>query len=221
MTNIVDLVWKAIDSEPCIRRDLNRQIINTRALAKYLIKREKLSASLDAVISAIRRYHLEQQAEIFSTAYSKIALTTSLSTKSSLANIGLIKDTEVQNIIPKLFQIIQYTRGEVLRIIQADERIKVLIDEKNLEKVVEIFPKEKIVIVDKNLAEINLHVIPEAKMTPGIVAAITNELAINGVNLVEVMTCFPEILWFVEEKDLLKAYHVCYQLCRPKGKNEK
>ena len=217
MANLVNDVWKYLDSESCIRRDINRGLINTRALAKYLIEKHHIEGNLDAVISAIRRYDLEKHEDVFILAHKKLALTASLSTKSNLVNLAFMKDTEIQRLIPKLFEIIKYTRGEVLRIIQADEAIKVLVDEKNIEKIMELIPENKIISIDKNLAEINMHTNPAVKYTPGIVATITNELAINDVNLVEVMTCFPELLWFMDEKYLLKAYHVLYQLCLKKS----
>ena len=77
---------------------------------------------------------------------------------------------------------------------------------KNLEKILNILPNDKILLIDENLAEINLHLDNDAKDTPGILAIITNELALNGISVVEVLSCFPELLWFVYQNDLLKAY---------------
>jgi len=63
-----------------------------------------------------------------------------------------------------------------------------------------------------------MHLHPEAVKTPGIIAVISNELAMNGINVMESMSCVPEMLWFVKEKDVLKAHNVLYQLCPPKEK---
>jgi len=214
MTNIVKKVWKTIDNSPCIQRNMYRGLINSRALAKYIIKEKKIDATIDAVISAIRRYELNQYEELFTTAQNMIIQTVNLSTRSQLAGISLIKDTDTQKILPKLFNIIQYVRGDVLRIIQANESIKILIDEKNMENVLDLFSKDKIVTIDKELAEINMHIHPKMQITLGVLATITNELTINGINIVDAITCSPEMLWFVKEEDLLKAYNVLYQLCK-------
>ena len=93
------------------------------------------------------------------------------------------------------------------------QAIKALVNEKNLEKIKKLFPKEKIIKIDKNLAEINTHLHPEAVNTPEIIAIISNKLAMNNVNIMEVMSCVPEMLWFVREKDVLKAHNVVYKLC--------
>jgi len=214
MTNITHMVWKILDNSPCIRRVMNRDLVNTTALAKHLISEHKINATLDAVSSAIRRYKSDPYNDIYNRANNVISLG-GISTKSKLANISLIKDTEVEEILPKLFSVIQFHRGDVLRIIQADEAIKILVNEKNLDTVKKLFPEKKVIKIDRNLAEINMHLHPEAVKTPGIIAVISNELAINGVNVMETMSCVPEMLFFVEEKDILKAYNVFYQLCPP------
>jgi len=212
MKNTVGEVWKFLDNSPCIKRDLGRGLINARALAKYILKTQKMDATLDATISAIRRYEFDQQDDIFITARKLISQTINLSTRSGLAEISLVKDYDIQQSLPELFDIIDYARGEVLRIIQATESIKLLIDEKNLENITELFPKNKILTINRNLAEINMHMHSEMITTHGILAVIANELAINDINIVEVMSCLPEMLFFLEEKDILKAYQVLYQL---------
>jgi aspartokinase len=193
---------------------MSQGLINNTALARYIIEEKKVDSTLDAVSSAIRRYKLDRYDEIFSTANEIVSLG-SISTKSKLANIALMKDTEIEELLPKLFSIIQFHRGDVLRIIQADEAIKILVNEKNLNTVLQLFPKKKIIKIERNLAEINMHLHPEAVNTPGIIAVISNELALNDVNVMETMSCVPEMLWFVKEKDVLKAYNVLYQLCPP------
>ena len=212
MTNIVHEVWKILDTSPSIRKDLALGLINNSALARYIIEEKKVKGNTDAILSAIRRYEFDPSIDLINTA-NKIICQSSVSTKSKLANINIMKDNTTQKIIPKLFSLINYNQGDVLRIIQADESIKILVDEKNLEKVTKMLTKDKIINIDENLGEINIHLHPEAKNTPGIVAVISNELLMNGINVMETMSCVPELLWFVKEEDLLNAYNVFFQLC--------
>ena len=101
---------------------------------------------------------------------------------------------------------------DILRIIHADESISIFIDEKNLEQIKTILQKNNITKVYKNLASINITLEEGALKTPGIVSVIVNELAMNNINLLEFLYCVPQLLWFVEEEDLLKAYNVIYSL---------
>ena len=217
MTNIAHNVWKILDDDPIIRRCMSQGLINTTALAKYMINEKKVEGTLDAVNSAIRRYKLDRYDEIYDKV-NKIVGFGELSTRSRLANIAVIKDAEIQELLPRLFSVIQFNRGDVLRIIQADEAIKILVNEKNLEKVKDIFPKSKIIKIDQNLAELNIHLHPDAVKTPGLISVISTKLAMNNINVMEFMSCVPEMLWFVKEKDVLKAYNVMFQLCGPKDK---
>lgn len=217
MKNTVGEVWKFLDSNPGIKRDLGLGLINQRALAKYILKQKKMDATLDAVISAIRRYELEKQEDISVVARKLMSQTINLSTRSGLVKISLVKDDDVQRSLPKLYENINHSRGEILRVIQATASIKILIDEKNREDIIDLFPKDKILKITKNIAEINIHMHPKMETTYGILGTITNELAINGINIVEMMSCFPEMLLFVKEEDILKAYQVLYQLCHPEN----
>ena len=208
MTNLVIEVWGILDDSPYVRRAMSHGLINTRALARYIIRERKIDATIDAVISAIRRYELGRCDRIFEDAHRMMAQIIAISTKSPLADISLIKDIEIQKLLPQLFSVIHYNQGAVLRVIQTDESIKILVDEKNREEVKTLFPESKIIRIDRNLAEINIHQHPDAKNTPGTLAIMSNELAINGINILEAMSCISELLWFVEEKDLLRAYNI-------------
>lgn len=219
MANLPEMVWEFLDGDPCIRRNMRLGLINKRALARHILEAKNIDSKLDAALSAIRRYESESSGKIFENAYKLIKESTSISTKSPLANISLKKDADVQKLLPKLFSIIQYSQGHALRIIQADKSIKILVDEKNLEDVKKIFPKDKIIEVEKNLAELNIHIPEQARHAVGIMAITTNELAVNGINILESMTCISELLWFVEGKDLLKAYNVLNQLWHFNEKN--
>ena len=216
--NIIDEVNEVLNRNPCIRMNMGKGLINIRALARYIIKERKLETTLDAVISAIRRYEMKSEEKLFENAYDIITKTIAISTKTPLASISLIKDTEVQGLLPKLFSIIHYNQGDVLRIIQADESIKIIVDEKNLENAKNLFPEGKINRIKRNLGEINAHMHPDGEHVLGIVAITLNELAINGINVQETMSCVPEVVCFVEEKDILKAYNVLHNLWNPHTK---
>ena len=215
MTNIVHDTWKILDNNPSIRREMNRGLINISALARYIINKKKIDATLDAVISAIRRYKFDKHDDVFDNAYNMLSQTVNVSTKSNLAEISLMKDDEVQQLLPKLFSIIKYVQGDVLRVTQANESIRLLIDEKNMDKVIDMFPKKKVISKEKGLSEINIYIHPKMQTTPGILAAIANELAINDINIVEFMTCPPEMICVVKKDDLLRASNVLYNLCEP------
>ncbi|MBI5227825.1 hypothetical protein HY988_04530 [Candidatus Micrarchaeota archaeon] len=219
MTNLVHEVWKIIEKEPSIQLDLQRNLINVRALARFVGKKlteQGMETTEDAIISAIRRYPQDNQFKNKFEHARKIVAQSTISIRSHIANIAVVKGKEAQDALERIFSIINFERGETLRVVQGEESIKILIDEKNVDKVLKIIPKDTVIKVQKNLAEINLHLHPEAVNTPGIVFAITTDLLLNNVVMYEIMSCVPEMLIFVEEKDLLKAHQVLFELCHSK-----
>jgi len=212
MQSVTEVVKKFLDYNPCIRRDLSRKIINTRALARYIKKEKNLETKIDAIISAIRRYELEHHKEIIKNSLNAIKKSP-ISTRGGLANVAITKDEGNQEKLSKIFSLINYSSGDVLRISQADGCMKILIDEKNLQNIKKLFSEKKIIKIDKELAELNIHFPVKASKKVGVVGVITNELAINGVNVIEIISCSPEILFFVHEKDLTKAHQIIYRLC--------
>jgi len=193
-----------------------RGLVNVRALARYIIKEQKMNVSIDAVISAIRRYNLARSEKTFENAKKMIGQVISISTKNRLASIDVTKDSEIQRLLPKLFSIINYNQGDVLRIIHADESINIFVDEKNLEQIKKLLPQGKIIRIYTDLAGINIRIKLDAQNTPGLVALIANELTINNINVMDFMSCVSELLcellWFVEDSNLMKAYNVINQL---------
>ena len=209
-------VWRCLDQDACLRREMIRGLVNVRALARYIIKEQKMNVSIDAVISAIRRYNLARSEKTFENAKKMIGQVISISTKNRLASIDVTKDSEIQRLLPKLFSIINYNQGDVLRIIHADESINIFIDEKNLEQIKKLLPQGKIIRIYTDLAGINIRIKLDAQNTPGLVALIANELTINNINVMDFMSCVSELLcellWFVEDSNLMKAYNVINQL---------
>lgn len=219
MTNIVHDVWNLLDKEPSIQLDLQRNLINVRALARLVGKKlsdNGIEPTEDAVISAIRRYPKDSKFKNNVEQARKMISQSTVSIRSHIVNVAIEKSKETQEALESIFSMINFERGETLRIVQGEESIKLLVDEKNLSNVLKIIKKSAIIGIQKNLAEVNLHLHPEAVRTPGILLAITTDLLLNNVNMYEIMSCVPEMLIFVEEKDLLKTHQVIFELCQAK-----
>ncbi len=214
MTSIAKEVWKEIESDVVVRRGLEKGIISMKNLAVYLIKKKKIVASLDAVVSAIRRYKEEQPLEKkYETARQMLSQSKEVRITTNIIQIILEKNKETQKLLQKAFERIDYDKGELLLIMQAEQSIKLMLNEKNKEKIIDIFPKKTVIGLEENIAQINITLSDEAVKTPGIMSVLTTEVMMHGVNPVEIMSCVPEVLFFVKQKDVLKCYDVIFGLC--------
>lgn len=210
--NISNAVQKFLDNDFIIRKCLLRNILSLRALARHIIKELELKESnLDAVISAIRRYkRAEKEAVDVNT--KKLLSKVAVKTKSNIVDIRVQKSKRSVENISRLNSIIDVEKGEIIRIIQAEQSITLIIDDKNLDKFNNIFGKKDIISLDKNLVEVNLQFTEEAQNIKGIVALVTSSLNAEGINIVEIMSSAPELLIIVKKEDLLKMLNVVDKL---------
>ena len=214
MTSTAKQVWEAIEEDVVARRALEKEIVSLKNLAVYLIKKEKLDASADAVISAIRRYKEERPLEKrYDHAKKIIAQSTDVRITTNIAQIVLERSHEVQRLLQQAFETINYEKGDLLLVMQGEQTLKLLINQKNLERILAAFPKRSVREVKKDLAQINVQLSEEAVRTPGIISTISTELMLHGINLEEMMSCVPEMLFFVRQKDVVRAYEVLDGLC--------
>ena len=208
MTHIAEQVKVFLDNDFIIRKCLFRNIISLRALSRYIIKTLGLEEkNLDAVISAIRRYKKEEKHKA-ETELKKLFSKIGVKTRSNIADICLKKSKRILEQLNKINSIVDVEKGEVIRIVQAEESIRIILDEKNLDKFFNYFSKNDCISTEKNLVEINLHFSSEAPKTKGVISLISSSLNSEDINIVEIISCAPELLIFIKKDDLLKALNV-------------
>jgi hypothetical protein len=216
MTNISHEIWKFLESRPDIKLFLDQKLINKTALANYIIEEMRLNVEIHAVISAIRRYDIEKHIDIYHKVKGVLSKINDISTRTNMIIINVDKGAEIMKIIPDLYSIINHEKGELLRIVHADIHVIIIINKVNLEKIKKIIPKNKIVKIEE-VAEINIrfpYLTYDNEPGPGLFSMITNVIAINHISIKEVITCIPEMLIYISQKDLIKSYNALQNLCQ-------
>jgi predicted regulator of amino acid metabolism with ACT domain len=205
-------VREFIERDGAIRRDLERGLINIRALARLFLEESGYDASLEAVVSAIRRCEIRGGA---GRLVKPGRFITKLSMRNKIADVALVNHPDVHRSIWQVASKIDFARGEVFRMVAGVQAIRLIMDEKNL-NLVERLPRDKVIKVTRGLAEIIIALPPEAERTPGVVSGITTELALQGINMIEIMSCVPEIVIVVEEADAVRSFEVLDRLSQAK-----
>lgn len=218
MTSIAKEVSKEIEDDVIVRRALEKGIVSMNSLAIYLTKKKNIDASLDAVVSAIRRYRQETPLEKkYEKAQEVISKSSDIRITTNIVEIAVEKNEEAQRILQKAFAMISVDKGEILLIIQGEKSIKFIINAKNKEKILQLFSRKSIMSIEDNLAEINIHLTEDAVKTPGIIATLSTEFMVHDINIYESMSCVPEMLFFVKQKDVMKSYQILSMLVNMKG----
>ncbi|MBI4452729.1 hypothetical protein HY637_04830 [Candidatus Woesearchaeota archaeon] len=211
--SIREKAWKFIDTDISIKKGLSRKIINVRSLAKYIIANQKINASLDSVISAIRRYNLDAKKsdEIYSIhsvlKQARVAIRTKM---SSL----LLKRTDfVKTKLGRPDKLMDFQGHDVIRVLEGSQALTIVIDQKNFEKIKSIFPKDLVLEENRKVGMIEINYPRILKKTPGVFSIIYNELAENGISIIDALISSNEHILIVEEEKLLKAFEIIQKLC--------
>jgi aspartokinase len=196
MESINQQVWRALQTDPAIMRDMERKLINTRALAKYIIKKYELKVSLDAVISSIRRFPLEKYQEEEKT-LQHIFNNSVVGTKNNMACITV-------NMPPnQAFAKLCMIDMPIMRMTTGTEEVKIIVESSHAEEIAKLFKKAE---VEKGLSEISITVAEKAVKTKGVLARMAAELALANINVHELLVCPPAFLIYVAQKDIVKAH---------------
>ena len=137
----------------------------------------------------------------------KILKLSKICTKSRLVFITLERDFSfLAKTLPKILNIINPSVGEVLRIVEGRERFKILVDHSKKDEILSLVNKSYVTDIVENLAEINIHFTGDYVNVRGIRSTILNEISINNIDVDETISCLPEFMIILKEKDIGKAH---------------
>ncbi len=210
--NINKEVCRYLDNHITIKKNLADGLINVRALAKKIIVDLHLQGSLNAVISAIRRYHLDMAEKEYLPKVYALLQKAKILTRTKLVSLLLKKSEAVRNKLANLYQKIDFQGGDTLRIFEVNKNIKIIIDEKSLRDAETIFNRKEIVDIEKNLGELTIAYNIDITKTPGVFALLANEFAANNISIVDSMICHSEHLIIVKERELQKGFQIVFEL---------
>lgn len=195
-------IENVLERDPVIRKGLERGIINSRALARFIQEVERVDATPDAILGIIRRFPLEKKHNVPSNPPLRDC---EITMRTRVGDLALEKGLDTMRRISDFAASIKSIKGQNMRVLTGLRHIRVIADQKALDQFRHEFLDKEIIRYSDNLVEISLLLTPETDQTRGIYAKITSELALNDVNLVGIWCCAPETVLIVNEEDGLKA----------------
>lgn len=199
-------VQNIIKADTALKKGLARKIINIRALAKYVAKKFSLN-SIDSIISAIRRFDTEEAEEeeekvlnVFSGSIVRTKNDVSCITFNAPYSYVFEKISEIENLSP-------------VRAVVGSKELKILLEKQFVEKIKTLFDKKQLKKIEEGLSEISIMLQEKAIETKGVMAKIATEIALENINIIELVVCPPEFLIYVKQKDIVKAHETVLRLC--------
>jgi len=220
MVTVSHLVKKIIEEKPFIQEALSKGIINNAALAEEMIpeieKELKKKVKFSAVNMAIRR-HSEKLENTFIKKI-KFDKHSHITIRSGIIEITLYKSDELEKKIQKIYDLINYKKGDFLVITQGMNEVMIMINDIHKTNVAKLFTKKEIKKTIEDLSSVTVNIPITAIETVGIFYTITRALNWENINIVEIVSTLTELTLIIKEYDTPKAYKILLNLINNQSK---
>ena len=203
--SITKLAENYILEHPSIKDCLKNGLINYSSLSRRIISDLNLSPkkNFDAVLIACRRLKRKlKKEEIFEDKLLAILKKSSIEIKNRIIAVVLERDIFFDNLISLEKEIRK--RKEIFRIIESISAITIITTEYFLDLIKKYF-KNKIILENRNLAEITIKSPKEIEIIPGTYSYLCNLFGENNINIVETLSCYTDTIFLVNEEDVGKV----------------
>src|SRR3989344_1697867 len=187
--SITKLAENYILEHPSIKDSLKNGLINYSSLSRKIILDLSLShkKNFDAVLIACRR--LKRKLKKEETSEDKILAIlkkSSIEIKNRIIAVVLERDIFFDNLLSLEKEIRK--RKEIFRVIEGISAITIITTENFLELIKKYF-KNKVILENRNLAEITIKSPKEIETTQGTYAYLCSLFGENNINIVETLSC--------------------------------
>ena len=208
MPNITKLTENYILEHPSIKDCLKNGLINYSSLSRQIASDLKLDIkkNFDAILIACRRFKRKlKKEETFENKILKILKESKIEIKNKIIAVVLEKDVFFGNLFNLEKEIKK--RKEIFRVIESVSGINIITTEDFLDLITKYF-KNKIILENKNLAEITIKSPKEIETTPGTYAYLCSLFGENNINIVETLSCYTDTIFLIKEDDVGKAINL-------------
>ena len=191
--------------KPEIEKCFQEGLINRRALARYIIENKIASRSqLEAVIAMLRRYNFRKTTKEDFPLFKKLRT----SIRDNLVILNFQKNESLTHKLNIITGDTNYNVSETLKIIVGTTSVTLIIDESKENNFKKVFERANLISRTESVSEISIQFPKEAINSKGIIATIANELFLNDIVITEFLTASQELLIYLREEFVLKAYEI-------------
>ncbi len=203
MPSVAKRVHAILEEDMFLLEALSRGIVKYRGLARWLVNERGIEANEETIVSALRRFDpddpwdLKPAKEVLAGAH--------VNTRSGVT--ALVLDRElVCDRVEEIVSAVDIRHRERIRIVQAGDRITVVVDDRNLDDVQDVLKGGLVAETVPDLAELEVVAPADGVETPGVMGMLFAALSVRNVSVSFVMSGYPEQLVFVPKEDLFDAY---------------
>ncbi|MFQ5800394.1 MAG: hypothetical protein ACE5HH_01575 [Candidatus Hydrothermarchaeales archaeon] len=206
--NISEASRRALGKFPYLDRYMPLGVVNNRGLARLILpevaKQLGTQPNIQSVVTALRRESKAKKKQA-KTKLDAILAESNINLKYDMSAVTVaVGQKDLEKIKGRLL-----TEGTYI-LLQGMDNLTIVAGEASIKKVREYLGKEVLEIYS-NLAIVVVKSPKEITKTPGVIAHLANILALEKINVVEMMSSHAETAFIVEERDALRTIGVLRQ----------
>lgn len=210
--SVAQAVRTYIDARPVVRDALTLGIVNLSALTRR-IRDETGLGSEEAVLVACRRYTPRHAQADYQAGIRKVLDKSKLEVRTRVATLALQPSSKTFLRLEKAMNALQ-GRSHPIHILHGSESITIITDESLLAEMKETLGTDDLIKESKGLVELNIRSPDSIEDVPGVLAFLASTMAGRGINFLEVVSCYKDNIFIIEEDDLFQAFQVLNGLIR-------
>ncbi len=210
--SVAQAVRQYIDAHPVVRDALALDIVNLSALTRRIMSETGLRAE-EAILVACRRYKPRSAKADYQAAIRRVLDKSKLEVRTRVAVLTAHPSWRLFGKLEKALNAVQ-GRSHPIHVLHGSESITIITDETLLEEMEEILGSDDLIKKRAGLVELNIRSPDSIEDVPGILAFLASSLAARDINFVEVISCYKDNMFLIEEGDLFKAFEVLNGLIR-------
>ena len=207
MVTISHIVQKIVEDKVYIQESMNKNIISYAALAKQIqpeIEQELGKKIKKHAIEMALRRQAEQLKEKHKDV--KFDYSSDIIMKTQICDFSISRSPTLLDKIKKLYDIIDFEKGDSLNIIQGSSEFSIVTNERYKQKFKEILKNEKILNIEEQLISLTMTFSKEFLYTPGIIFNIIRNIAWENINIYEIVSTNTELTFIIHKNDAVRGY---------------
>ncbi len=201
--SVARTVREHLDAHPVVADAIRLGIGNYSAIARRVADDLGIPPSA-AVVAACRRYPRGRATSNRELAVRRVLRKSRIETRTRVATITLGLGTDV---LQRLGDVVEELLDANLlcRVIQVSRGTVVIVDEDSVLRITRVLRGAQVISIRKGLVELAVTGPESIEETPGLLRHLSGVLAVQGINIVEALSCYTDTIFLLHDEDLTPA----------------
>lgn len=209
MKTVAAVVREVIDESEIALSALQSGVLNLSAYAKKIqadvSKRAGKNVTTGSIVVALSRYEYDAKKK---TPLTPDVLVESISTRSNLTEVTFARTQSIRARLKDVHENKNLLEADILTVTSGVREVSLIVPTTLEKEVLEIFSDNEPTLVLHDLACLTIRFPARYLHTPNTIFTLLRPLALNRINIVEVVSTYTELSVVVAEQDLQSAFAI-------------